>query len=329
MTPAPAPQKPIVVKFGDISSEGKTHPKWAFTPLLNELEARAEGRLKIERYWGGQLASSSEQFEATASGIIDISKSNPPQGVLYQVMSLSMLPFAYEDPNKGTFALNQLVEKGYGAADLAGLKYFSGGNTYNCDLLFKDKKPMTIEELSGIKMRIPGGYLGKTASILGMVPVKVSAPEIYDAMSKGLMDGGMSIKHAFYDWGVSELAKYELEGPFGCIGVGMFIMNENKWNSLPADIQGIFVDVWGEHATEKYLEANGIGDAYAEARMRDAGLDIYSWSPEEMDKLKKLLLTVWDGAVGDLDNMGLPGKQVMTEWVTALKEMGENPPYTP
>src|SRR6202171_960723 len=96
------------------------------------------------------------------------------------------------------------------------------------------KKINTVDDLKGLKFRI-GGFAGRVLQKLGCVPQQLAGGDIYPALEKGTIDGAEWVgpyddeKLGFY-----KVAKfYHYPGwwePSSCL---MFVVNLDKWNSLP------------------------------------------------------------------------------------------------
>ena len=123
------------------------------------------------------------------------------------------------------------------------------GNT-NCQMGGWFRKQITkMDDLKGLKFRL-GGFAGKIMQRVGVVPQQIAGGDIYPALEKGTIDGAEWVgpyddeKLGFY-----KVAKfYHYPGwwePSSCL---MFVVNIEKWNSLPA--------LYKEALTSACLEVN-------------------------------------------------------------------------
>jgi TRAP-type transport system periplasmic protein len=132
------------------------------------------------------------------------------------------------------------------------------------------------------------------------------------------------------------VAKYALEVDTGCAALGI-VMNLKTWNSLPADIQKIIDKVNEEfigETTHGNAKKNILGyELYSEKVARPLfiakGVKVYKMNQEEMEKLRKAVLPLWDKWVDDMEAKGLPGKKVMKAYLSELKKLGAQPIYRP
>jgi TRAP-type C4-dicarboxylate transport system substrate-binding protein len=106
------------------------------------------------------------------------------------------------------------------------------------------------------------------------------------------------------------------------------IFNKQKFASLSPDVQKTIRDVSKEYSFV-YLQSGLDTDEDAMNVMKQAGIEIYTWPDEEVNKLKTAALTIWGSYIDDLEDKGLPGKEMVNEFVSILKDLGENPPSVP
>ena len=114
----------------------------------------------------------------------------------------------------------------------------------------------------------------------------------------------------------------------GVIGNAASIMNKKKLASLPPDIQKIIREVGAKYC-EVYAKVGVDADKDTIKKLNEAKIEIFKFPLAEMQKMKALALPIWEKYIADNEAKGLPGKAVATEFVKALRELGEDPPYRP
>ena len=78
-----------------------------------------------------------------------------------------------------------------------------------------------------------------------------------------------------------------------------------------------------------YVESGIATDNDALQVMKEANIEVYNWPDSETDKLKDAAVGIWKKYIDDLEDKGLPGKEMTAEFVSILKGLGENPPAIP
>ena len=111
------------------------------------------------------------------------------------------------------------------------------------------------------------------ATIAGLRGRRYAAPqnEAYELMSKGVIDGSIAPREVLLGWKQAEVVKYVTK----CFSIGSFtgmylVMNNDKWNELPPDIQQIFTDVSAEYV-EYWAKVASAYDYDAMVLQRAAG----------------------------------------------------------
>ena len=319
--------KKFVLTYSTADIEASGGQKNAVIPALKRIEQRSNGRITFKMSFAGSLLKAAEEYEGLINGVADFgrtmlyTKSN-----LYQIASLGMLPYAAKDPVNIYKAITELIKKGYAKNDLKGLHFFATTGTPTYAFLFNNKKPMSLKEMAGIKVRNPGGYQGESLKALGMTPVGLTPTEIYDAFSKNTVEAIYWMRDSMVAYKVYELGKYVLNFDANVFSTVVLIMNEKTWNSLPKDLQDICTE---EIMTIQAGNPNAFaaGDKKAIETMKQAGITIYDWPQAEIDKARAAVLPTWDKAIEDMNKRRMPGRQIMIEYVAALNRLGENPPW--
>ena len=99
-------------------------------------------------------------------------------------------------------------------------------------LLTTKKQVKTLEDLKGMKIRIPGGPPTEMAKALGAVPTPIPMPDMYQALDKGVVDGMGVPWEAVQGFRLYEVAKYYTMVPL-FVAYFSLCANKQKWTSLP------------------------------------------------------------------------------------------------
>jgi TRAP-type C4-dicarboxylate transport system substrate-binding protein len=148
-------------------------------------------------------------------------------------------------------------------------------------------------------------------TLLGATPVAMPQGEAYDAIAKGVVDGGLWAYEALQGWKIGEVVKFTTEIPKLCYGtVFVVAMNKKKWASIsPAD-QKIIEQInkeWAEKQAKLWDSIDEEGKAWILKR----GNKISRLSPEEMNKWVVKVEPIFDEYVKNMKAKGLPGAEVL------------------
>ena len=177
-----------------------------------------------------------------------------------------------------------------------------------------DKPIHTVEDLKGLKLRIPTRTGGWIIEALGANPVAMPVPELPQALSKKVVDG------AFIPWEIipplkiHELTKYQIEGEnntrFGTTTF-MIAMNKDSYAKLPDDLKAVIdknagLDWWkeiGQIWTDS--EKPGIKMAV------DHGNEHIVIAGAELEKFRTALEPVVNRWVEEVTAKGIDGKALV------------------
>lgn len=211
--------------------------------FAKDIEDMSNGRLKIKVSAGGELVPALQTFDAVSQGLVQMGHGSAYYwaGKIPAAQFMSAVPFGMTA--KG---MNAWFYKGGGLKlwrDLYqpfGVIPFPAGNSgVQMGGWFK-KKINSLEDLKGLKMRIPG-LGGKVLSKAGVATKLLAVGEIYTALERGNIDATEFVG-PFHDQrlGLYRAAKYYYYPGWHEPGAVMeLIVNKKAWQSLPKDLQKI------------------------------------------------------------------------------------------
>ena len=86
-------------------------------------------------------------------------------------------------------------------------------------------------------MRTTGGAQDLTLRSIGAVPVRMAAPDAYELLSRGTLDGLLFPVESVISYGLDKLVKHATDGTGFASFIVAFSINRDVWNSLPPDVQ--------------------------------------------------------------------------------------------
>jgi TRAP-type mannitol/chloroaromatic compound transport system substrate-binding protein len=201
------------------------------------------GRMEITVYGGGELIPALEGFDAVSNGAIEMNHGAAYYwaGKLPAAQFFAAVPFGMNAQQMGSWILSgggqALWEDIYRSFDL--LPIICGNTGVQMGGWF-NKEINTIDDLKGLKMRIPG-LGGKVLARAGGTPVLVSGGEIYTNLERGVIDATEWIgPYHDYKMGFYQVAKYYYYPGWHEPGpVLEMIFNRPKFEALPDDLQEI------------------------------------------------------------------------------------------
>jgi TRAP-type C4-dicarboxylate transport system substrate-binding protein len=171
------------------------------------------------------------------------------------------------------------------------------------------KKPVkTLEDLKGLSLRTNDADI---TTALGATVKNLPMAEVYDGISKGVIDGVHANLEPFKSWRLAEVVKYITinTSPLQNFMLWANVMNKKKWDSLPPDIQKIMIEVGREYVGKLGLTWDDQcmeGLQYA----KGLGVSIYVLPKEEMERWTKAVASVIPPRIKKVVERGFSQKEV-------------------
>lgn len=239
-------ENPLVLKFSDVNSSNS--PAGVFCNSFKELvEARTEGRIKVELYFDGTLTGN--DIEGTQTGIADFSQHDVSEMTdLCKMLSVLEAPYLYDDDEQlykitapGSEVMGMINE------DLTGkgvqlLATYSWGNQQ----ILSNKPIYSGEDLQGLKIRVlPSDIFVKSMEAMGGTATPMSWGEVITSLVTNMIDGtGLPFCY-IVDTGMQDIVKYVVMTNHNPTLSGVF-MNEASYNKLTTEDKDILAQAGAE-----------------------------------------------------------------------------------
>lgn len=331
-TPTPAP-KPAVInwKYADQDPPTSYANQHTVDPWLDKLEQASKGRVKIDRYHGQTLVKGTDLWDAAKYGLADICWSfhgyYPGMTPLADVVTLPFPPV--DTGQQNALILWQLYEEfpeiKKSFSDCKILAFFS--NPYDNVATTAKAGPInTMENLKNLKIRAPGRLPSEAVKALGAVPTMTSAPEMYLALQKGVIDGVVMAPGFWAFFKLEEVLKHYTYVPF----VGNYFsmaMNWGTWNDkLPADVK----DAWEKAGLIHLKGTERIGgwcdpmyDIWPKM-IKEQGNPFVRYDLPASEAKRWIDIAgkpIWDSWIAEMEGKGYPGKKVYDRFMQIAPEI--------
>ncbi|MBX6369545.1 MAG: TRAP transporter substrate-binding protein [Rhodospirillales bacterium] len=213
------------------------------TDLAKRIEAMSGGRLKIQVFGAGELIPALEGFDAVRTGAVEMNHANAYfwAGKTFAAQYFTAVPFGLNFQGMNAWLYDggglELWREVYAPFGLVPLPC---GNT-GIQMTGWFRKPIqSVEDLKGLKMRIPG-LAGKVYASLGVDVKLLPGGEIFPALERGVIDAAEFVgPYQDRRLGLHKAAKYyHTTGWHETATVSELIVNKAAWDKLPKDLQAI------------------------------------------------------------------------------------------
>ncbi|WP_386171500.1 C4-dicarboxylate TRAP transporter substrate-binding protein [Sulfitobacter pontiacus] len=280
------------LKFDSYVSDS-AGPSWIDRWYLDELEKRTEGEVTIRRYWSGSLNKVGEHLGAVRDGTSEMTLISP--GYYQSELPVTRGLEWYFRMNRAD-ALQNVCRDVYDQFDplraewedrhRSKVLYWTNWNY--APLILRD--PITsLEDIKGKRIRAYG-VSADVVEALGGTAVAMAAPEVYQALERGILDGVYG-----FDFVTAIAYKlHEIAPQFYDIGDGPHapaatIMNKQVYDGLPDDVRKIsdeiVDDIYGGQFSAIYEDVLATYVKTAEAE----GVTLSTVSDEQKAMAKELV----------------------------------------
>lgn len=151
-------------------------------------------------------------------------------------------------------------------------------------VLTAKKQVKSAADMKGLKLRAPGPIGSRVAKRLNSAAVSMPLPEVYEAMQRGIVDGGFINAVTVADFKLNEFAKY-MAAPFIEFKQAIFI-NKMKWASMDPQIKKVMEEEWDKIIYEHYGLYNGLQSKNL-VHFKAIGMKIFDMPDSEMKKFNQ------------------------------------------
>jgi len=292
------------------------------------LEEKSGGRIEVQVYPGGVLASSDEiNVELVMTGGVEMAvspayclaqKANTPE------FDIAIYPFLASVPDKRVYyelmnnseAIKEITHRFEEATDVNVLGYYDIGWI---DIGNKRRPFVDVASGKGLKIRSAVASIWKdTLQSFGPSAVPMAYGDVYPALQQGTIDGVVSSTPCFVSDRFYEELKYLTLTHHVLVMYGIYV-NKTFFNNLPEDLRDIYQEacrflIKTQEALHTAAEHSSI------VTMEEAGLKIHALSNEERAAWAENAQAAIDANVKDIG----PGfyARVKAEVARIEKELG-------
>lgn len=324
-TTAPTAEKPIEIIL--TNSTPAAAPVSQTTKKMGDMiEEKSGGRVKFVYYWANTLIPTAEFVKSVRSGSVDIvhlagDQTQTYMPITYEIISLPFM--GYPSMSAATQVYNKLYDKFPSIQkEFDSMKLLSIMSMPPVQIHTTKKVVKLPEDAKGVKFAFTAiGSTAKMISLAGGTPVQVAVGDMNVSLTTGLTDGFVDHFPVTNAFGlVPALPFHTIFGDGGISMVLMgFAMNQNKWNSLPPDIQKIFEEANAWFVEEQTnIQAGQIQKVIGMCNEMKHTMTYLT--PEEIKKWSDISAPLHDEWIKSTAAKGIPAQEIYDEAKRMISE---------
>jgi TRAP-type C4-dicarboxylate transport system substrate-binding protein len=292
-------------------------------PWAKEVEQATEGRVKIG-FLPKPAANPVGHLDAVRNGVVDLAfVSHSYYPGRFDLMKFGILPFSGNTAESTSVASWRIYDKYLRAADehrgvkLLGIYGHGPGGVYTTG------KPLEkVEDFEGLKLRIGGGIQADLSKALKFNAVVKPAPESYELMSTGVVDGVLFPPESVASFRLDGVVKSATLFPGGLYAdLHGIIMNPKAFERLSPKDQQALMKLSGEHIARLGGKAWGDADTAALAALKAKNVVFQQASPKLVADVKARTAGFEKEWLDAAKAKGLDGPKVLAEFRAELKAL--------
>jgi len=246
-----------------------------------ELQARTDGKMKLEIYPASQLGTEADMVQQVEAGSIDfgfitaayLSARTPEMAAWFAPYTFKSLQETYE-ASKSDIA-REILSKIEGTG-LKALDYLFAGQRV---MILKEKEIKQATDLKGLKMRVtPSPPLQAFYKAAGAAPEALPLPEVYSALQTGVIDGMDMDLDATITNNYSEVAKYAAVTNH-MVWPSIIITNESMYNGMSEEARKVIGEAL-EAALIYSIETRTSQEEEFKSELTNQGMVVYDLGEE-------------------------------------------------
>ena len=288
--------------------------RWA-----KEVEKRTGGQVKIQTFPGGTLLPAKNTFDGVISGTADIGcfamSYQPGRFPLSEAIDL---PLGFTSAKVASLALYDLIER-YRPKEFEKVKIIT---LFTCppNDLMTSKPVRSLADLKGVELRVSGTG-AEVIKRLGGIPVAMPMSDTPEAIQKGIVKGIVSSLETLQDFNYAAYCPFATEANLFVVSFAV-VMNQEKWDSLPAQVKKVLDDLRREQAewTGNYVDHH-VEEALAWAKGK-YGHQVFSLSAKDQAEIQRLVQPMIDAYASRVSAQGIPARQILDDIQRLKKKYG-------
>lgn len=263
----------------------------AVVKMAKDIEVISGGRLTIKVYGAGELVPAFECFDAVTQGAVQMAHgaSYYWAGKLPSSVFFCTIPFGMNAQQCNAWLLQggglQLWEKLYGEFNLIP---FPCGNTGVQMGGWFNREINSVEDLKGLKMRIPG-LGGEVMAKAGVSAMNMPGGDIYTSLERGVLDAAEWIgPYHDYVMGFHKVAKYYYYPGWHEPGSNLeLFVNKQAFEQLPLDLQELVKAIAYKYNLIVLSEFEAKNNFYLKKILSESQVKLKPFPPDVLNALKK------------------------------------------
>lgn len=318
LTAGPASAQEATLRVQHFLPAEATVPRLFIEPWAEKVEADSGGRIAVEVYPAMQLGGQAPAlYDQIRDGVIDGGWTLPaytpgrfPEAEAFELPFMTSM--SAEDSSRALWEFGQahLMER-MGDIHVCALHVHGPGVIHT-----KGEAVDELTDFEGLKLRGPSRQANALLEALGAEPVGMPVPAFPEALSRGVVDGGVIPMEVVPSLKVEELTGHHTKlGGDRALYNATFVwgLNKAKVESLPDDLRAVIDANCGLETSAWVGRAMDEGDRMAEGAIAARGNAIHTLDDEAVGELRAIGEAQTEAWIEEVTAKGLDGRALVDD----------------
>ena len=316
--------EPVTLRLHTFNSPKSIAVRLFLHPWAQEIAERTGGRVDVQLFPAMQLGGKpSDLYGQARDGVVDIVWTLPGYSPgRFPLTEAFELPFVCGDAEATSQALNEFYRKWLREEyeDTHPLVFHAAAPGH---IHTADRQVRTLEDLEGLKIRAPSRASAAMLEALGAVPVGMPVPKVYEALSRGVVEGAWIPWTIMRPFRLHEVTQHHTEVSLSCV-LFLMTMNKARYVSLSADIRTIIDETTGIALAKRLGRLWQDDEEPGRALALERGHSIFPLAEAERERWRTATQPVIDGWVGKVNAMGHDGEAMLADARRLVAKYGDD-----
>ncbi|MFO1315132.1 MAG: TRAP transporter substrate-binding protein [Burkholderiales bacterium] len=304
----------VILKVHHFLPAGSAANTMFIMPWCDRIAKESNNRMKCQIYPSMQLGGTPPQLvDQVKDGVVDVIWTLPGYTAgRFPLSEVFELPFMMQSAEATSKALWDYNTQ-YAAAEFKDVHpiafHVHGPGVFH----MRDKPIKTMADLKGTKVRAPTRQTNRFLAALGATPVAMPVPQVSESVAKGVIDGAVVPYEVVPSVKLQEITRFHSETdptePAFYTSTFMFVMNKDKYASLPPDLKKVIDANSGQKFSGEIGKVFIAADAEGKKLIAKDTINVIPKT--ELEGWKKVGQSVTDQWVADVNAKGANGKQLL------------------
>ncbi len=324
LTATSALAQEVTLRFQHFVSPASANPTYFMQPWADAIEEQSNGRIKVELYPFMQLGGAApNQYDLIRDGAIDGGWVIPGyQPNRFPEAEALELPFMTTKSAEEASAAAWEFTQDYLMDDFKDVHVIAA-HMHGPGIVHKRGDAVdTVDDFAGLKLRGPSRPATLLLEELGATPIGMPVPQFPEALSKGVVDGGVITWEMSPSLKLNELtdSHTDVAGDRALYNLYfIWAMNKDVYDAMPDDLRAVIDANSGMMASMWAGRAHDTGDIVGRDVMAADGNQIAQLSEDETNRIKALGDTVTANWIVEMNAKGYDGAALVDAAQVAVR----------